>query len=82
MAHDRIEINPDVMFGKPVVRGTRIPVDFILRLLAGGRTLEEILAGYPRLQPEDVSAALEYAADCLPGPLARASVGEPASAAP
>lgn len=52
--HDRIEIRPDVMLGKPVIRGTRITVELILRKLGEGATIEDVLDGYPRLQPEDL----------------------------
>ena len=62
---DRIEINPDVMLGKPVIRGTRIPVELILRKLSEGAAEAELLEGYPRLMPEDIRAALAYAADCV-----------------
>lgn len=62
---DRIEMNPKVMVGKPVIKGTRIPVELIVRMLAQGIAEKEILAEYPRLQVEDVRAALSYAAWCL-----------------
>lgn len=62
---ERIESNPEIMRGKPVFRGTRIPVDRILRKLGEGATREELLDGYPRLQPEDIQAALLYAARIL-----------------
>jgi uncharacterized protein (DUF433 family) len=62
---DRIEINPNVMLGKPVIRGTRIPVELILRKLSEGATEAELLDGYPRLTPEDIRAALAYAADSI-----------------
>jgi len=55
----RIEINPDVMVGKPVIKGTRIPVDLIIKLLAQGMTWEEILEDYPNLKNEDIKAALD-----------------------
>ena len=61
----RIEINPRVMLGKPVIRGTRIPVELILRKLSEGATEAELLDGYPRLRTEDIRAALAYAADAL-----------------
>ncbi len=64
-AMDRIEINPDVMMGKPVIRGTRIPVELILRKLSEGATEADLLGAYPRLTLEDVQAALRYAADSL-----------------
>jgi uncharacterized protein (DUF433 family) len=59
---DRIEVNPAICGGKPVIRGTRILVRNILGMIAGGYTVERILACYPELTREDVSAALEYAA--------------------
>jgi uncharacterized protein (DUF433 family) len=62
---DRISIDPKVMVGKPVIRGTRIPVDLIVRMLAQGIAESEILREYPRLQPEDIRAALTYAACVL-----------------
>lgn len=62
---DRIEINPEIMLGKPVIRGTRIPVELLLRKLAEGATTEELLDAYPRLAPEDIKAALQYAADTI-----------------
>ena len=65
MTHERIERDPAVMTGKPVIRGTRIPVDLILREAAGGRSISEIADGHPRLTAEDVKAALAYAADFI-----------------
>jgi len=62
---DRIEINADVMQGKPVIRGTRIPVELLLRKLGDGATFEDILDAYPRLAPEDIRSALAYAADTI-----------------
>ena len=62
MRHERIEINPEIMGGKPVIRGTRIPVDLILRKLGAGETPDAIVADYPRLGLEDIRAALAYAA--------------------
>jgi len=61
----RIRINPKVMVGKPVIRGTRIPVELIVRMLAQGITEAEILRDYPRLEPDDIRAALAYAAETL-----------------
>jgi len=61
----RISINPTVMVGKPVIRGTRIPVERIVRMLAQGISENDILREYPRLQPEDIRAALAYAAEVL-----------------
>lgn len=57
----RITINPKTMAGKPVIRGTRIPVYLILNLVACGYTFERILRAYPQLTKQDVKAALEYA---------------------
>ena len=65
MTIDRVEINPDVMLGKPVIRGTRIPVESILRKLAEGAADAELLDSYPRLTKADIQAALAYAADTL-----------------
>jgi len=64
---NRIVVNPKVMVGKPVIKGTRIPVDAIIKRLAGGMSLREILEEYPNLKGEDVKAALEYAARVLAG---------------
>jgi uncharacterized protein (DUF433 family) len=63
----RIEINPAVMVGKPVIRGTRVPVELVVRLLAQGISETEILQQYPRLQAEDIRAALAYAAKVARG---------------
>jgi uncharacterized protein (DUF433 family) len=62
-ANECIEIRPDVMLGKPVIKGTRIPVELIIRKLGEGATMEEILDGYPTLNKEKIMAALIYAAD-------------------
>jgi uncharacterized protein (DUF433 family) len=62
---DRIEINPKVMLGKPVIRGTRITVELILRKLSDGATEADLLEAYPRLTREDIHAAIGYAADTL-----------------
>ena len=61
----RVEINIAVMQDKPVIRGTRIPVELLLRKLAGGATGSDLLDAYPRLTPDDISAALYYAADTI-----------------
>lgn len=58
---NRITLNPDVMGGKPCIRGMRLTVGTIVGLLASGRTEDEILAAYPYLETEDIRAALEYA---------------------
>ena len=62
---ERIEINPDVMQGKPVVGGTRVPVELLLRKLADGASFEELLDAYPRLTTDDIRACLVYAADTI-----------------
>lgn len=64
-AKDRVEVNPAVCGGKPVIRGTRIMVRNILGMVAGGYAIEQILASYPDLTREDVTAALQYAAQVV-----------------
>jgi uncharacterized protein (DUF433 family) len=64
-AHDRIEINPRVMLGKPVIRGTRIPVELIVRKLSEGADEKAIIEAYPKLTSADIHAAMRYAADSL-----------------
>lgn len=59
---ERIEMNPDVMLGKPVIRGTRIPVELILRKLSEGASQQDLQDAYPRLTQEDIRAAFAYAA--------------------
>jgi uncharacterized protein (DUF433 family) len=59
MTTDRIEIDPKVMMGKPVIRGTRIKVELVLRKLAEGATEDDLLDAYPRLTREDIRAARE-----------------------
>ncbi len=59
---ERIIVNPKVMGGKPVVKGTRITVEQVLKLLAQGLTTEEILKDYPHLSKDDIAAVLLYAA--------------------
>lgn len=61
----RIAVDPNVMFGKPVIRNTRITVEQILRKLAGGMTVAEIITDHPHLKAEDISAAQGFAADYL-----------------
>lgn len=58
----RISIDPDQMGGVPCIRGLRIPVATVLRMLAAGMTEQEILAEYPDLEPEDIRESLRYAA--------------------
>lgn len=59
---ERITVNPDVMGGKPCIRGLRFPVSRLLGLLAAGEDAQSILAEYPYLEPEDIQEALAYAA--------------------
>ncbi len=61
----RITLNPHVMAGKPVIRDTRIPVELLVRMVAQGIPDADISREYPRLQPEDIRAALGYAAQVL-----------------
>ena len=65
MGQERIEINPTILVGKPVIRGTRLAVEFILDLMAEGWTTEQILENYPSLVIEDLQAVLRYAADSI-----------------
>lgn len=65
MAHERIEMNPHIMGGKPVIRGTRVPVEMVLRKLGTGMTPEEIIADHPRLILDDIRASQAFAADYL-----------------
>ena len=62
---NRIEINPKVMVGKPVIKGTRITVEYILNLLAHGATIDEILEEYKHLTREDIFACLLFASRFL-----------------
>lgn len=61
----RIEINPEIMMGKPVIRGTRITAELILRKLSEGANEADLLDAYPGLKREDIKAAIRYAADTL-----------------
>ncbi len=63
--HERIVCDPKIMVGKPVIKGTRISVDFILNLLAHGATSEEILEEYEGLAPEDIRACLLFASQSV-----------------
>jgi uncharacterized protein (DUF433 family) len=65
MTHDGIEITPEIMGGKPVIRGTRVPVEIVLRKLGAGMTPEAILGDHPRLTVGDIRAAQSFAADYL-----------------
>jgi uncharacterized protein (DUF433 family) len=59
--HPRIELRPDVMFGKPVIKNTRITVEHIFRKLVGGMTFDEIISDHPNLTHKDIFAAQEFA---------------------
>ena len=59
---DRITINPNVCLGQPTVRGMRITISVILKMLAGGKSVEDVLEAYPELEEEDVLQSIKYAA--------------------
>ena len=61
----RIELNPEIMLGKPVISGTRLPAEIIVEKIADGATVEDILKQYPFLEEEDIKAALHYAANLM-----------------
>ena len=62
---DRIVVDPRVLVGKPVIKGTRIAVEFLMELLAEGWTHDQVLKNYPQLTDDDILAALHYAAETL-----------------
>ena len=62
---DRITVNPEVMVGKPTIRGLRITVEQILKALAGGVSVQDLLEDYPELEHEDIQAVLLYAAELV-----------------
>lgn len=62
---DRITVDPEILVGKPVIRGTRIAVEFVVELLAEGWTEAQILDNYPGLSHEDIRACLQYASEVL-----------------
>ncbi len=61
MLLDRITVDPQVCLGQPTIRGLRITVSVILKMLAGGKSIDEVLAAYPELEAEDVRQAMQYA---------------------
>ncbi len=63
MPFERISINPNICHGQACVKGTRIPVHQVVRMLANGDTVEDLLAEYPSLTREDIMACLDYAAE-------------------
>jgi uncharacterized protein (DUF433 family) len=73
MDHPRISVDPKVQFGKPVIAGTRVPVELLLTLLGKGQTIETILKAYPHLVRDDILAAQAYAAKHLPRAKAEAA---------
>ena len=62
---DRITVDPDIMLGKPIIKGTRITVELILRKLSEGMNIEKLLEAYPNLTREDILAAISYSADVI-----------------
>ena len=62
---ERIIIDPKILVGKPVIKGTRMAVEFVIELLSNGWHEEEILKNYPQLTMEDITAALKYAVEVL-----------------
>jgi len=62
---ERITIDPEVLVGKPIIKGTRISVEFVLDLLGRGWTIEQILREYDHLTPEDIQACLAYASEMM-----------------
>ena len=62
---DRIAVDPKVLAGKPIIKGTRLAVEFVLELLANGWAYDTILENYPQLQRDDILAALRYASEVL-----------------
>ncbi|MGR3178624.1 MAG: DUF433 domain-containing protein [Candidatus Anammoxibacter sp.] len=61
----RITANPNIMLGKPVIKGTRITVEIVLKKLSEGMFIEELLEAYPHLSKEDIFAVLSYSADVI-----------------
>jgi uncharacterized protein (DUF433 family) len=65
MWQERISVDPAILVGKPVIKGTRLAVEFLLELMAEGWTAEQILGNYPQLTAVDLRAALHYAAESM-----------------
>jgi uncharacterized protein (DUF433 family) len=65
MWQERISVDPAILVGKPVIKGTRLAVEFLLDLMAEGWSAEQILGNYPQLTADDLQAALHYAAESL-----------------
>jgi uncharacterized protein (DUF433 family) len=62
---ERIESKPEVMYGKPVIKGTRVPVDLLLDKMAAGETVEDLLGAYPKITLEHICACRAYASDSV-----------------
>ena len=62
---EKIGVDPDIMLGKPIIKGTRITVELILRKLSEGMTIDELIQAYPHLTKDDILAALSYSADVI-----------------
>ena len=62
---NRIISNPEIMLGKPIIKGTRITIELILRKIAEGMAIDELLEAYPQLKREDILAAVSYSADVI-----------------
>lgn len=73
--HDRISIDPAVLCGKPVIRGTRLAVEFIVELLGNGWTEAQIVSEYPGITPDDIRACLRFASATLKAERVYAAVG-------
>lgn len=78
MEHTSLEINPNVLMGKPVIRGTRIPVELILEKLAAGETESDLLAAHPQLTRAGIRSALAFAAGTLRADVIYPTLGETA----
>jgi uncharacterized protein (DUF433 family) len=63
--NERIAFNPDIMLGKPVIKGTRITVEHLLKKLSEGMSMDEIITTYPPLKREDILAAISYSAEVI-----------------
>lgn len=61
----RITLNPEILVGKPIIKGTRLSVEFIIDLLSQGWSINEILRNYPEISAEDIQACLSYASETL-----------------
>ncbi len=78
MGQQWIESNPEVMLGKPVIRGTRITVESVLEALGAGESVDDLLAAHPRLTREAIQAALAFAAEALKADVIYPAPGEAA----